>query len=162
LGPHRGRKAFTLQSLPSAAATDSTDRVAQCAGFSLHAGVAAGDTQREKLERLCRTISRPAVAIERWSRLPDGRIRYALNSLLAVIRDTAACGRSRSTLPALPAKSFIPPFVRVRQSSPLVNRSSGYSSRCRCISFSSIGASSSASHGRKFGGMSGLIRKSCL
>jgi hypothetical protein len=28
LGPHRGRKAFTLQSLPSAAATDSTDRVA--------------------------------------------------------------------------------------------------------------------------------------
>jgi hypothetical protein len=54
--------------------------VAQCAGFSLHAGVSAGDSQRDKLERLCRYISRPAVAIERWSRLPDGRIRYALKT----------------------------------------------------------------------------------
>jgi hypothetical protein len=80
LGAQRGRKAFTLQSLPPAAATESTERVAQCAGFSLHAGVAAEDSQREKLERLCRYISRPAVAIERWSRLPDGRIRYALKT----------------------------------------------------------------------------------
>jgi hypothetical protein len=47
LGAQRGRKAFTLQSLPPAAATDSTDRVAQCAGFSLHAGVAAEDSQRD-------------------------------------------------------------------------------------------------------------------
>ena len=52
------------------AVLDSTDRVAQCAGFSLHAGVAAEDSQRDKLERLCRYISRPAVAIERLSRLP--------------------------------------------------------------------------------------------
>jgi hypothetical protein len=75
LGAQRRRKAFTLQSLPPAAAADSTDRVAQCAGFSLHAGVAAEDSQREKLERLCRYISRPAVSIERLSRLADGRIR---------------------------------------------------------------------------------------
>jgi hypothetical protein len=62
------------------AVLDSTDRVAQCAGFSLHAGVAAEDSQRDKLERLCRYISRPAVAIERSSRLPDGRIRYTLKT----------------------------------------------------------------------------------
>jgi hypothetical protein len=47
---------------------------------SLHAGVAAEDSQREKLERLCRYISRPAVPIEQLSRLPDGRIRYALKT----------------------------------------------------------------------------------
>jgi hypothetical protein len=67
LGPHRGRKAFTLQSLPPSSASDSTDWVAQASGFSLHAGVAAEAHQRGKLERLCRYIARSAVAIERWS-----------------------------------------------------------------------------------------------
>jgi hypothetical protein len=50
------------------------------AGFSLHAGVAAEDFQRDKLERLCRYISRPAVSTKRLSRLSDGRIRYALKT----------------------------------------------------------------------------------
>ncbi len=31
-------------------------------GFSLHAGVAANEKQRDKLERLCRYITRPLVA----------------------------------------------------------------------------------------------------
>jgi hypothetical protein len=77
---HRGRKAFRLQSLAPSTAPDSPDRVAQASGFSLHAGVAAEAGQRDKLERLCRYISRPAVAIERLSRTTDGRIRYALKS----------------------------------------------------------------------------------
>jgi hypothetical protein len=80
LGPQRGRKAFLLQSLPPAAASTSTERVAQACGFSLHAGVAAEAEQREKLERLCRYIARPALSSERLSRLPDGRIRYALKT----------------------------------------------------------------------------------
>ena len=47
---------------------------------SLHAGVAAEADQRDKLERLCRYVSRSAVAIERLSRSADGRIRYALKT----------------------------------------------------------------------------------
>jgi hypothetical protein len=80
LGPQRGRKAFLLQSVAPAAASMSTERVAQACGFSLHAGVAAEAEQREKLERLCRYIARPAISSERLSRLPDGRIRYALKT----------------------------------------------------------------------------------
>ena len=38
LGPHQGRKAFTLQTVPAAAL--SADTLARAAGFSLHAGVA--------------------------------------------------------------------------------------------------------------------------
>jgi hypothetical protein len=40
------------------------------AGFSLHAGVVAAFDQRNKLERLCRYITRPPVAIERLSLTP--------------------------------------------------------------------------------------------
>ena len=36
------------------------DRLAKAAGFSLHGGVAAAAHQRDKLERLCRYIARPA------------------------------------------------------------------------------------------------------
>ena len=43
VGPQRGRKVFTLQTLPSQNddRQASSDRVAQVAGFSLHAGLAA-------------------------------------------------------------------------------------------------------------------------
>jgi hypothetical protein len=37
---------------------------AQAHGFSLHAGVRCGAHQRKKLERLCRYITRPAIANE--------------------------------------------------------------------------------------------------
>jgi len=46
------------------------------AGFSLHAGVAARADQRQKLERLCRYISRPAIADQRLSLTPNGNIHY--------------------------------------------------------------------------------------
>jgi len=56
VGPHQGRKVFTLQTL-----ADSNepfdDRVGKVAGFSLHAGVAAKADERKKLERLCRDIA---------------------------------------------------------------------------------------------------------
>jgi len=60
LGPHAGRKAFTLQTLPSAG--DHERPAARANGFSLHAGVVAAADQRAKLERLCRTITRPTTA----------------------------------------------------------------------------------------------------
>jgi len=42
--------------------------------------VAAEACERVKLERLCRYISRPAVASERLSQTADGRIRYTLQT----------------------------------------------------------------------------------
>ena len=74
LGPHQGRKAFTLQTVP--AATDALDgKLARAAGCSWHAGVACEADEREKRERRCRTITRPAVSTERLSLTPQGNIR---------------------------------------------------------------------------------------
>ena len=79
LGPQQGRKAFTLQTVP--AATDTSDgKLARAAGFSLHAGVACEAHEREKLERLCRYITRPAVSTERLSLTAQGNIRYRLKT----------------------------------------------------------------------------------
>ena len=50
------------------------------AGFSLHAGVAAKATQRDKLERLCRYITRPAIAEKRLSLTKQGKVRYELQT----------------------------------------------------------------------------------
>jgi hypothetical protein len=50
------------------------------AGFSLHAGVAARANERQKLERLCRYISRPAVSEKRLSLTPNGNVRYQLKT----------------------------------------------------------------------------------
>ena len=84
LGSQRGKKVFSLQSLPPLPARDGCARLAKEAGFSLHAGVAARAGQREKvragtareaalrhkLDRpggapLCRYIARPAVSEKR-------------------------------------------------------------------------------------------------
>jgi hypothetical protein len=43
---------------------------------SLHAGVAAQAWERQKLERLCRYISRPAVSEKRLALTPSSNIRY--------------------------------------------------------------------------------------
>ena len=51
LGPHQGRKAFTLQTIPAAAGS-SDGKLARAAGFSLHAGVASEAHEREKLEQM--------------------------------------------------------------------------------------------------------------
>ena len=50
------------------------------AGFSLHAGVAAKANERDRLERLCRYISRPAVSEKRLSLTANGNIRYQLKT----------------------------------------------------------------------------------
>lgn len=45
---------------PESEPPPGSDRVAKAVGFSLHAGVGAKAHQRDKLERLCRYISRSA------------------------------------------------------------------------------------------------------
>ncbi len=80
LGPQQGRKVFTLQTIPPSNADAVSTRVANMAGFSLHAGVAAEAYQRDKLERLCRYISRPAVSENRLEVLGNGNIRYQLKT----------------------------------------------------------------------------------
>ena len=75
VGPHQGRKVFTLQTLPGCEAPFEGG-AGQVAGFSLHAGVSARADQRHKLERLCRYISRPALSEKRLSLTPNGNVRY--------------------------------------------------------------------------------------
>ena len=81
VGPQQGRKAFCLLSLPPTASLEETSkRVAKVAGFSLHAGVAAARHERQQLERLCRYITRPAIAEPRLSLTPTGNVRYQLKT----------------------------------------------------------------------------------
>ncbi len=72
VGPRAGQKVFALQTVPARAA-EPRPGVAQCAGFSLHAGIRVEADQRQKLERLARYVSRPPVAIERLALTAPGR-----------------------------------------------------------------------------------------
>jgi len=74
---------FTLQTLP-ACDEPFDDGVGEVAGFSLHAGVAARADQRQKLERLCRYISRPAISEKRLSLTPNGNVRYDVKGITSV------------------------------------------------------------------------------
>jgi hypothetical protein len=78
-GPRQGRKVLTLQTLP-AIDEPFTTRAGNVAGFSLHAGVAAKANERDKLERLCRYITRPAVSEKRLSLTEHGQVRYSLKT----------------------------------------------------------------------------------
>jgi hypothetical protein len=68
---------LTLQTLP-ACDEPFDDGVGKVAGLSLQAGVAARADERQQLERLCRYISRPAIAEQRLSLTPNGNVRYQL------------------------------------------------------------------------------------
>ena len=81
LGPRAGQKVLTLKTV----ATQNLEQSGQeyCAnahGFSLHAGVRCAMNQRNKLERLCRYITRPAIADERLARNKDGQIVLTLKT----------------------------------------------------------------------------------
>ena len=79
VGPHQGRKVFTLQTLPGIEEplVDTPDGVA---GFSLHASVAVKVNERKKLDRISRHISRPAVSEKRLSLTRQGKVRYQLKT----------------------------------------------------------------------------------
>jgi hypothetical protein len=81
VGPHQGRKVFTLQTLPDIESDNlGISNAGEVAGFSLHAGVAARANERDKLERLCRYITRPPVSTKRLSITRNGRVRYELKT----------------------------------------------------------------------------------
>ncbi len=80
VGPQQGRKVFTLQTLPAVEEDERYTQVAKEAGFSLHAGVAAQAWERDKLERLCRYISRPALSEKRLSLTSAGNIPYKIKT----------------------------------------------------------------------------------
>lgn len=72
----------TLHSIPCRLDSAPIDgRLSRVAGFSLHAGVACEAGERERLERLCRYLTRPAASGERLSLTPQGNIRYRLKTL---------------------------------------------------------------------------------
>jgi hypothetical protein len=79
-GPRAGQKVLTLRTVPG---RDEKSTAALCAaahGFSLHAGVRCGAHQRKELERLCRYITRPAIAFERLKRTAAGDVVLQLKS----------------------------------------------------------------------------------
>ncbi len=75
-GPSKGKKAMTLKSVPDTDHSAKFGLVAKNSGFSLHAGVATDAHEREKLEKVCRYIARPAVAEGRLSQNLDGDVIY--------------------------------------------------------------------------------------
>ena len=79
LGPNAGNRVLTLRN-PVTTTPDSTTKPFTVAhdGFSLNAAVNCQAHQRSKLERLCRYVARPPLALERLSVTDDGKLRYAL------------------------------------------------------------------------------------
>jgi ribosomal protein S27E len=80
MGPRAGQKVFTLQSVPGQSAEAPQKGLAQAAGFSLHAGIGIEADARTKLERLCRYVSRPAVAEERLGLTERGDVHLQLKT----------------------------------------------------------------------------------
>jgi len=84
MGPQQGQKVFTLQTLP-ASTEGEYGQLANTSGFSLHAATScreifANADEPEKLERLCRYISRPAISEQRLSMTQHGKVRYELKT----------------------------------------------------------------------------------
>jgi ribosomal protein S27E len=76
IGPHAGRKALTLYSVPPLDEMPNNPLLARMAGFSLHAATVCEAYQRSRLERLCRYITRPPVSTKRLSIDARGRVVY--------------------------------------------------------------------------------------
>jgi hypothetical protein len=80
LGPRAGQKVLSLRSVPGRDDKATAGLCAQAHGFSLHAGVRCATHQRKELERLCRYITRPAIANERLERDGAGNVVLELKS----------------------------------------------------------------------------------
>ena len=80
LGPRAGQKVLSLRTVASRDETTTATLCAETHGFSLHAAVRCGAHQRKQLERLCRYITRPAIADERLSGNAKGQVVLQLNS----------------------------------------------------------------------------------
>ncbi len=80
VGPRAGQKVFTLQTVPAHGDGEGHNGAAQAGGFSLHAGLDIQPAQRTKLERLCRYVSRPPLALDRLALTSSGQVRYQLKT----------------------------------------------------------------------------------
>ncbi len=81
---------------------------AEAHGFSLHVGVRCGEHQRKALERLCRYITRPAIAIERLKRDGAGDVVLQLKSAW---RDLLQAPFVRADCPIPPISLSHPNFM---------------------------------------------------
>ncbi len=79
-GPRAGQKVLTLRTVPRMDAPQTSQRCANELGFSLHAEVRCAMNQRNKLEQLCRYITRPAIANERLKLNDAGDVVLQLKS----------------------------------------------------------------------------------
>ncbi len=80
VGPIAERRTMTLHTAGAVAGDSAPAKLITAArdGFSLNAAVVCEDHQREKLERLCRYVSRAPLALERLSIDGDGLVVYEL------------------------------------------------------------------------------------
>lgn len=76
IGPNAGKQALTLRTIPAQPEPFASTLLAKQPGFSLHAATVCEANQRDKLEKLCRYITRPAIANERLSTNERGQIVY--------------------------------------------------------------------------------------
>ena len=74
VGPNADRKALTLRTVPVQPEPFPSTLLAGQPGFSLHAATVCEAAQRDKLEKLCRYIARPAIANERLSTNDRGQV----------------------------------------------------------------------------------------
>jgi ribosomal protein S27E len=80
VGKNKGKKVFSLQTLPPSLDDNQNPNVGNVSGFSLHAGVSAEAYERDKIERLCRYITRPAISEKRLELTEHGQVRYELKT----------------------------------------------------------------------------------
>jgi len=91
-GPAAGTPTGSCATDPPPGAGVRKKLCASVRGFSLHAAVRVGAGQRERLERLCRYVTRPPLAQDRLSVTEDGKIVYRFrrpwrNGTSAVVLD---------------------------------------------------------------------------
>jgi hypothetical protein len=83
LGPRAGQKVLTWKDPSLRSASPEVPPSQGCVsaqGFSLHADTRCGPQQRQKLERLCRSITRPALGHKRLSRTRAGEVVLQLKT----------------------------------------------------------------------------------
>ena len=80
LVPRAGQRVLSLRTVLGRDKTATAGLCADAHGFSLHAGVRCGTHQRKALERLCRHITRPAIANERLKEDAAGNVVLQLKS----------------------------------------------------------------------------------
>jgi hypothetical protein len=81
IGSHSGSRTLTLHD-PSFIRTDKHEKTltADRDGFSLNAAVSCQPFQQDRLERLCRYVTRPAICLARLTVRADSKIQYELKN----------------------------------------------------------------------------------